>query len=158
MPPGHRGDAERGSRAGRPLGTAWARDFVEILTTAGLTRVTRSAKPLSATVSSTSLAGGGRAVVAFEGIPPEKKSQRAMGRAVEARNLFLRTGISPFKNKGKEVSLSSHYDEITAGLRDGNVDSVTFRIIIGSGFFRRSRTRDLGHEDRLVRQFDESSD
>ena len=115
---------ERGSRAVRPFGTARARDFVEILTTAGLTRVTRSAKPLSGTVSSVSLTCGGRAVVAFEVAPPEKKSQSAMGRAVKVRNLFLRTGISPFKNKGKEVSWSSHYDEITAGLRDRNVDSI----------------------------------
>ena len=123
-PPGNSGGVERGSRLFRPLGTALACDLVEILTTAGLTRVTRSAKPLSGTVSSVSLTAGGGVVVAFEVAPPKNKNQSAMGRAVKVRNLFLRTVISPFKNKEKEVSWSSHYAEITVGLQDRNVGSV----------------------------------
>ena len=63
-------------------------------------------------------------VVAFEVAPPKIKNQSAMGRAVKVRSLFLRTVISPFKNKEKEVSWSSHYDEITVGLQDRNVGSV----------------------------------
>ena len=123
-PPGNRGGVERGSRLFRPLGTARACDLVEILTTAGLTLVTRSAKPLSGTVSSVSLTAGGGVVVAFEFAPPKNKNQSAMGRAVKVRNLFLRTVISPFKNKEKKVSWSSHYDEITVGLQDRNVGLV----------------------------------
>ena len=123
-PRGKRGGVDRGSRLFRPPGAAGACDFVEILTTAGLTRVTRSAKPLSGTVSGVSLTCRGVAVAALEVAPPEKKSQSAMERTVKLRNLFLRTGLSPFKNKGKEVSWYLHYSEITAGLRDRNVDLV----------------------------------